>query len=58
MVVGQNGVALEDVVLPAEMDDNQGLEAALTLHQRTMDVSVPGLLLNPGVVECQNAQVI
>ena len=58
MVVGQDGVAMEDVVLPADMDDNQGPEVVLTLRQRTMDASVPDQLLNPGVVECQNAQVI
>ena len=58
MVVGQHGVVMEDVVLPAGMVDNQEPVVVLTLHQRTMDASVLDLLLNPGVVECQNAQVI
>ena len=58
MVVGLHGVAMEDVVLPAGMGDNQGPEVVLTHHQRTMDASVLDLLLNPGAVECQNVQVI
>ena len=58
MVVGQDEVAMEDVVLPVDRDDNQGQEVVLTLHQSTMDASVPGLLLNPRVIECKNAQVI
>ena len=47
MEVGRIGVAMEVVVAPAVVEIKLGLEAVLTLHQRTMERHVQDLLLNP-----------
>ena len=47
MEVGRNGVAMEVAVALAEVEVKPVLEAALTLHQRTMERHVQDPLLNP-----------
>ena len=55
MVVGRIGVAMEVVVAPAVVEIKLGLEAVLTLHQRTMEKHVQGQFCNPESVTYKDA---
>ena len=53
---GRNGVATEDAVALAKVEDKSGQDCVITLNPRTMEAHVQVMILNPENVTQQDAR--